>query len=69
MAIEGGSAKMSDDNLTSLVGILSIPDAFLEFREFCCVFDFFRRCLETPAGIEIELDFKFLLLCVSTIVG
>ena len=34
MATDSGSAKMSDANLTSLVGILSIPGAFLEFRDF-----------------------------------
>ena len=34
MAIDSGSAKMSDASLTSLVGILSIPGAFLEFRDF-----------------------------------
>ena len=34
MPIDSGSAKMSDTNLTSLVGILSIPGAFLEFRDF-----------------------------------
>ena len=30
MAIDSGSAKMPDANLTSLVGILSIPGAFSE---------------------------------------
>ena len=34
MAIENGSAKMSDANLAILVSILSITDAFLEFRDF-----------------------------------
>ena len=34
MAIENGSAKMSDANLAILVGILSITGAFLEFRDF-----------------------------------
>ena len=34
MAIENGLAKMSDANLASLVGILSITGAFLEFRDF-----------------------------------
>ena len=34
MAIGSDSAKISDANLTSLVDILSIPGAFLEFRDF-----------------------------------
>ena len=34
MAIDSGSAKKSDANLTSLVRILSIPGAILEFRDF-----------------------------------
>ena len=34
MAINSGSAKMSDAILTSLVGILSISGAFMEFRDF-----------------------------------
>ena len=35
MAIGSGSAKMSDVNLTSLVvGILSIPGAILELKDF-----------------------------------
>ena len=51
MAINSGAAKMSDANLTSLVGILSIPGAFLEFRDFSMVLIslgiyYFR----TPAG-------------------
>ena len=43
MAIDSGSAKMSDASLTSLVGILSIPGAFLEFRVF-------RMVLIAPTG-------------------
>ena len=34
MANDSGSAKMPDASLTSLVGILLIPGAFLEFRDF-----------------------------------
>ena len=34
MAFGSGSAKMSDANLTKFVAILSIPGAFLEFRDF-----------------------------------
>ena len=34
MAIDSGSAKMSDASLTSLVGILFIPGAFWDFRRW-----------------------------------
>ena len=34
MAIESGSAKISDANLTSFIFILSNPGAFLEFMSF-----------------------------------
>ena len=34
MAIDSGSDKTSDAKLTSLVGILSIPGAFLEISEW-----------------------------------
>ena len=49
MAIESGSAKMSDTNFTRLVGILSIPGAFLEFRYFRMVL--ISLCyFRTPTG-------------------
>ena len=34
MAIGSGLAEISDANLTALVGILSIPVAFLKFGDF-----------------------------------
>ena len=46
MAIDSGSAKMSDASLTSLVGILSIPGAFLEFRDF--------RMVSISLGVILE---------------
>ena len=71
MAIDRGSAKMSDAGLTSLVGILSIPGAFLEFRVFRMVLIFLGVILEPQLeqGIEMELDCKFLFLWVFTILG
>ena len=57
-----GSVKMSDLNLTSLIGILSIPGAFLEFRDFMMVLISLGFFLEPQLeeGIEMELDCKFL---------
>ena len=63
MAIDSGSAKMSDASLTTLVGILSIPGAFLEFRVFRMVLISLGVILEPrlEQGIEMELDCKFLV--------
>ena len=61
MAIDSGSAKKSDANLTSLDGILSIPGAFLEFRDFRIVL-FSSVVILAPQleeGIEMERDCKF----------
>ena len=71
MAIESGSAKMSDTNFTRLVGILSIPGAFLEFRYFRMVLISLCVILEPQLeeGIEMDLDCKFLFLWISTILG
>ena len=71
MAIESGSAKMSDTNLTSLVAILSIPGAFLESRDFRVVLISLGVILEPQLeeGIEMELDCKFLFLWIFTILG
>ena len=71
MAIDSGSAKISDFSLTSLVGILSIPRAFLEFRDFRMVLISLGVILEPQLeeGIEMELDCKFLFLWVFTILG
>ena len=62
MAIDSGSAKKSDVNLTSLVGILSIPGVFLEFRDFRMLLISSVVILEPQLeeGIEMELDCKFL---------
>ena len=60
MAIGSGSTEMSDANLTSLVGILSIPGAFLELRDF-------RMVILEPQleeGIEVGLDCKFLFFWI-----
>ena len=67
MVIDSGSANTPDENLTSLVGILSIPDAFLESRDFRMVFDIFRRYLKTQLEevTEMELDCKLLFLWTS----
>ena len=69
MPIGSGSAKMSDANLTSLVGILSIPGAFLEFRYFRMVLISLGIILEPQLeeGIERELNYKFLFLWIFTI--
>ena len=71
MAIGSGSAKMSDASLTDLVGILSIPGAFLEFRVFRMVFISLGVILEPQLeqGIEMELDCKFLFLWIFTMLG
>ena len=71
MAIDSGSAKMSDASLTSLVGILSIPGAFLEFRVFRMVLISLGVILEPQLeeGIGMELDCKFLFLWIFTILG
>ena len=71
MAIDSGSAKMSDANLASLVGILSIPGAFLEFRDFRMVLISLGVILEPQLeeGIGMELDYKFLFLWIFTILG
>ena len=71
MAIDSGSFKMSDANLTSLVGILSIPGAFLEFRDFSMVLISLCVILEPQLeeGIEMKLDCKFLFLWIFTILG
>ena len=52
MAIDSGSAKMSDADLTSLVGILSAPGAFFFFgiQRFQDDIDFFRCYFKTPTG-------------------
>ena len=71
MAIDSGSAKKSNANLTSLVGILSIPGAFLEFRDFRMVLISSVVILEPQLeeGIEMELDCRFLFLRIFTILG
>ena len=62
MAIASISAKMSDANLTSLVGILSIPGAFLEFGDCRMVLISLSVILEPQLEecIGMELDCKFL---------
>ena len=62
MAIDIGLAKMSDAIFTSLIGILSIRGAFLEFRDFRIVLISLGVTLEPPLeeGIEMELDCKYL---------
>ena len=71
MPIDSGSAKMSDTNLTSLVGILSIPGAFLEFRDFRKVLISLGVILEPQLeeAIGMELDCKFLFLWIFMILG
>ena len=71
MAIDSDLAKKSDANLTSLVGILSIPGAFLEFRDFRMVL-ISSVVISEPQleeGIEMELNCKFLFLRIFTILG
>ena len=55
---------MSDDHLTSLVGILSIPGAFLEFRDFRMVLISFGVILapQLEEGIGMELNYKFVFM-------
>ena len=71
MAIDSGSAKMSDANLTSLVGILSISGAFSEFRDFRMVSISLGVILERQLeeSIEMELDCKFAFLRISKRLG
>ena len=71
MAIDSGSAKMSDVNLTSLVGILSIPVAILELRDFKMVLISLGVDLEPQQeeSIEMKLDSKLLFLWTSSILG
>ena len=58
MAIDSASAKIPDARLTCLVGILSIPGAFLEFRDFKMVLISLGVILEPQLeeGMEMELD-------------
>ena len=58
MAFENDLVKTPEANLTSLVGILSIEGAFLEFRDFRMVLISFDVLLEPQLeeGIEIELN-------------
>ena len=62
---------MSDASLTSLVGILSIPGAFLEFRVFRMVLISLGVILEPQLeeGIGMELDCNILFLWIFTILG
>ena len=62
MAIDSGSARMSDASLTSLVGILPIPVASSDFRDFRMVLISLGVILEPQLeeGIGMELDCKFL---------
>ena len=68
MAIGSGSAEKSDANLKSLVGILSIPGAFLEFRDLRMVLISLGVILEPQLeeSIEMKPDCKFLFLWIST---
>ena len=67
MAIDSGL----DANLTSLVGILSIPGAFLEFRDFRMILISLGVILEPQLEevIGMELNCKFLFLRIFTILG
>ena len=71
MAIDSGSAKMSDANLTSLVGILPITCAFLEFRDFRMALISLGVILkpQLEEGIRMKLDCKFLFLWIFAILG
>ena len=71
MAIDSGSAKISCAKLTSLVDILSILGAFLEFRDFRMILISLGVTLEPQLeeGIEMEVDCKFLFLWISAILG
>ena len=57
--------------IDSLVGILSVPDAFLEFRDFRMALISLVVILEPQLeeGIEMELDCKFLFLRIFTMRG
>ena len=70
-ATDSDSAKMSDNNLTSLVRILAIPGAFLELRVFRMVLIFLGVTseLQLEEGIKMEMDWKFLFLWISSILG
>ena len=71
IAIDSGLAEMSDANLASLFGILSISGAFLQFRNFRIVLICLGVTLESQLeeGIEMELDCKLVFLWTSTILG
>ena len=71
MAIDSGSAKMSDASLKGLVGISSIPGTFLEFRDFRMVLISSGMILELQQeeDIKMELDCKFMFLWSFTILG
>ena len=62
---------MLDANLKSLVGILPILGAFIEFRDFRMVLVSLGITLEPQLekGIEMEPDCKFLFLWISSILG
>ena len=66
-----GSAKISDANLTSLVGIFSIPGGFLEFKDYRMVLISLGVILEPQLqeGIEMELHCKYLFLQIYTTLG
>ena len=71
MAIGICSAKMYDANLTSLVGILSVPEAFFEFRDFRVALISSGVTLESQLeeGIEMKLDCLLVFLWISTMLG
>ena len=50
MAVDSSSAKMSDANLRSLVGVLSIPGNFFGIQRFHDGIDSFRCYFRTPTG-------------------
>ena len=56
MAIDRGLTKTLWANLISLIGILSIPDAFLEFRNFGMVLISSAVILEPQLEVNIEMD-------------
>ena len=62
---------MSDANLTSLVSILSMPGAFLSFRDFRLVLISLGVSLEPQLeeGIENELDCKISVFMDFKILG
>lgn len=67
IAIDSGSAKMPNANFPSLVGILSIQDAFLEFRDFRIVLISLRWRYQLEGDIEMKLGCKFLFLLILAI--